>query len=243
MNLEKTSNLDSGFIYNNLMGPNSVRIISELLETVALKPGMKVLDLGCGKGLTSIFLAQKFGVQVFAVDLWIPAAENFERFRMQGLDTRIIPIQADAMALPFAEQYFDAMISVDAYHYFGSNESYFDAHLSKHLKPGAPIAIAVPGMKHEVHSNIPPEMKAFWPEEALATWQTAAWWQSTLEKSNQLEISWIQEMQCFNQAWADWLETGNEYAIEDRGMIAADKGRYMNLLAIHGTLAKDRTPT
>ena len=36
---------------------------------------MKILDLGCGKGLTSIFLAKEFGVQVYATDLWITAAE------------------------------------------------------------------------------------------------------------------------------------------------------------------------
>ena len=32
-----------------LMGPNSVRLIEEMLEKYPLEKGMRVLDLGCGK--------------------------------------------------------------------------------------------------------------------------------------------------------------------------------------------------
>ena len=35
-----------------LMGPNSVRLLEEMLEKYPLEKGMRVLDLGCGKGLT-----------------------------------------------------------------------------------------------------------------------------------------------------------------------------------------------
>jgi len=34
-----------------------------------LKPGMRVLDMGCGAGFTSIILAKECGVTVFANDL------------------------------------------------------------------------------------------------------------------------------------------------------------------------------
>jgi len=100
-----------------MMGPNAMKILEELTELpgmLELKPGMRVLDLGCGRGLTSIFLAKEFGVQVFATDLWITASENFARFKEAGMDQRIIPIHADAADLPYAEEYFDAIISIDA---------------------------------------------------------------------------------------------------------------------------------
>ena len=71
----------------------------ELTEGIKLTSDMKILDLGCGKGLTSIFLAKEFGVQVYATDLWITAAENFERFKKLGLEDRIIPIHANALDL------------------------------------------------------------------------------------------------------------------------------------------------
>ena len=55
---------DSSFVKENMMGPNSIRMIEELAKSLKLEKDMRVLDLGCGKGLTSIFLAKEFGVTV-----------------------------------------------------------------------------------------------------------------------------------------------------------------------------------
>lgn len=234
LNYIKSNKYDKGFIMENMMGPNSMKVFEELIEGVPLNSGMRVLDLGCGTGLTSIFLAKEYGVQVFAVDLWISASDNYNRFKSMELENQIIPIHADAMALPFANSYFDALISVDAYHYFGSNDRYFDECLSRFLKKDALVAIAVPGMKYEVHNSIPIEMKEYWPEDALATWHSADWWNDTFKKSGHFEIIKISEMQSFDEVWKDWLKTDNKYAIQDRGMIEADNGRYMNLVSIVG---------
>lgn len=230
----KSAKYDKALVKENMMGPNSMKILEELMQDVPLKSGMRVLDLGCGNGLTSIFLANEYNVQVFAVDLWISATDNYLRFKKMGLDREIIPIHADATALPFPDQYFDAVISVGAYHYFGNNVTFFDAYLSRFLKQDAFVAIAVPGMQYDVHGQIPPHMKPYWPEEALAMWQTLDWWKQTFAKSYSFKLSQIKEMQCFDEAWKDWLETENEYAIEDRAMMQADNGRYMNLISIIG---------
>lgn len=106
----------------DMMGPNAVMILRELLQAQPLQPGWRVLDLGCGRGLSSAYLAKECGVQVFAVDLWVPATENDRRFRQLGFDRQIIPLHADAESLPFADDYFDAVVSIDAYHYFGCND-------------------------------------------------------------------------------------------------------------------------
>ena len=119
MDFPRTGKYDKDFLKKNMMGPNSMMILEELLEKVPLKPEMKVLDLGCGNGLTSIFLAKEYGVQVFALDLWISATDNFKRFQEAGVENMVIPIHADAHDMPFAEGFFDAVISVDAYHYVG----------------------------------------------------------------------------------------------------------------------------
>ncbi|WP_181454730.1 SAM-dependent methyltransferase [Paenibacillus dendritiformis] len=55
-------------------------LLEELCDHMELSPGMKVLDMGCGKGLPSVFLAKEYGVTVFANDLWISATENLRRF-------------------------------------------------------------------------------------------------------------------------------------------------------------------
>lgn len=231
----KSKKYDNDFVKANMMGPNSMIILENMLENVPLTSNMRVLDLGCGNGLTSIFLAKEYGVQVFAVDLWISASENYKRFKTMGLDKKIIPIHADATQLPFAEDYFDAVISVDAYHYFGSNEIYFDKHLSKLLKKDAIIAIGIPGMKYEIHNCIPEEMEPYWDEEALRTWNSCDWWEKILLKSDSFKIKRIQEMACFDEAWQDWLKTENKFALGDRTMIEMDNGRYMNLISIIGT--------
>lgn len=234
MNLYKINNYDKSFVQKNMMGPNSMMLLEELTEKLSLKPGMRVLDLGCGKGLTSIFLAKEFGLQVFALDLWISATENYKNFIETGLENSIIPIHADALDMPFANEYFDAVISVDSYHYVGNNDTFFSQKLRPFLKNGAVVAIAFPGMKYEVQDNIPSEMKPYWEEEALSMWHSIDWWKPKFQ--NNLDGLRMWEMECFSEAWSDWLNTDNPYAIEDREMIKTDNGRYMNIIGVTGIL-------
>ena len=62
---------DPNWVLDNSMGPNALWLTEWLCETMDLKPDMRVLDLGCGRALSSVFLAKEFGVQVWAYDLWI----------------------------------------------------------------------------------------------------------------------------------------------------------------------------
>lgn len=229
-------NLDKEYIENHMMGPNSIVIVDELTQNVNFKKGMRVLDLGCGMGLTSIYLAQKFDVEVFAVDLWISASDNFERFKELDLEKQIIPINCDANNLPFANNYFDAVISVDSYHYFGNNDSYFNENIAPLVKNNGDVLIAFPSMKADYTQNIPQEMQPFWETEALQMWQSIDWWKKNFnDKLNHLSIS---EMQCYNKAWSDWLKLEWEYSIGDRDMFSTDNGRYMNLISIIGKINK-----
>ena len=58
------------------MGPNALWLMEALAEVLPIEPGMRVLDLGCGRAMTSIFLAKEFGAEVWATDLWIDASAN-----------------------------------------------------------------------------------------------------------------------------------------------------------------------
>lgn len=106
----RASTYDPDWIIANQMGPNVLWLTEFLCEAMDLRPGMRVLDLGCGKAISSIFLAREFGVQVWATDLWISATENAQRIRAAQLDDRVFPIHADARALPFADEFFDAIV-------------------------------------------------------------------------------------------------------------------------------------
>lgn len=200
----------------------------------AHKKGMRILDLGCGRGLSSIFLAQKYETDVFAVDLWISPTDNYLRFQQMGVAQLTVPLQFDATRLPFAENFFDAVVGIDSYRYFGNNDVCFEKVLKPTLKKGAIVALAFPGMKKEFHKNIPEEMKPLWDEESLQMWHSIDWWKPKFE--THLENFSIGEMDCFSRAWDDWLTCDNPYAAEDPLMIETDHGRFMNLIKLTGTI-------
>src|SRR5512143_4366103 len=60
-------------IYEDFFGGGGLYLATHMTRTLRLKPGDIVLDLGCGKGPASIFLAKHFDVKVVAVDLWTSA--------------------------------------------------------------------------------------------------------------------------------------------------------------------------
>ncbi len=104
----RSAHYDPHWVLSNLMGPNMLWPTEALCERVELKPGMRVLDMGCGKAISSIFLAKEFGVQLWANDLWIDATDNGSRIQAAGVEDRVFPIHAEAHALPYADGFFDA---------------------------------------------------------------------------------------------------------------------------------------
>src|SRR6186997_1965712 len=105
-------------------GANSLWLAEWLTEVLDLKPGMRVLDLGCGRGASSIFLNREFGVQVWPTDLWSDVSERMKRIQDAQVEANVFPIHADARALPFAMEFFDAVISIDSLVHFGTDDGY-----------------------------------------------------------------------------------------------------------------------
>ena len=87
-----------------------------------------------------MFLAEECGVEAWAADLWIPPTENWRRIQAAGLGGRVFPLHAEAHTLPFADGFFDAIVSFDAYHYFGTNALY-TADVARFVRPGGAIGI------------------------------------------------------------------------------------------------------
>ena len=116
-------------------GANSLWLAEWLAPALDLRSGMRVLDLGCGRACSSIFMRREFDVQVWATDLWFSASENLQRIRDAGVDDGVFPIHADARSLPFAAEFFDAIMCIDSYPYFGSDDLYLN-YLAQFVKPG-----------------------------------------------------------------------------------------------------------
>ena len=73
------------FLKANMMGPNAMRVSEELASHLNINEKMRVLDLGCGCGLSTLLLTKKYGASVFAADLWISPTENYGRFQSIGI--------------------------------------------------------------------------------------------------------------------------------------------------------------
>ena len=230
MKYPKSTAYDPEFVRANMMGPNAIKTLEELAGNMNLRSGMRVLDLGCGTGLTSIFLAREYGVTVFATDLWISATENYARFQAMGVADTVIPIHSEAHDLPYAAEYFDAAVSIDAFHYFGHEADYLDKHLAPLIKPGGQIAVGVPGFVEEYGENIPADISPYVKPEY--NFHSCGWWQSLWNTSPLVKNITCRSLDCCAEAWADWLASDNPHAVSDRDMMKAEGGRYFNLVGI-----------
>ncbi|NKB68454.1 MAG: methyltransferase domain-containing protein [Candidatus Latescibacteria bacterium] len=187
------------------MGPNVLWLAEALSQVVELRPGMRVLDLGCGKAMSSIFLAREFGVQVWATDLWIEASDNWTRIKEAGLEEQIFPIHAEAHSLPYANGFFDALVSMDSYHYFGTDNLYI-GRCAPLVRPGGPIAIVVPGLEGELDDGVPEELAPYWPWD-FCSFHGPDWWRRHWTNSGKVEVERADWVPNGWRAWLDWEET------------------------------------
>jgi len=89
-----------------------LRATEELIELCHVNENSYVLDAGCGVGITSCYLAKKYGCKVIAVDVsedMIKQAKK--RAERKGVGDKIDFIVADVTSLPFKDNFFDAVIS------------------------------------------------------------------------------------------------------------------------------------
>src|SRR6516165_9981776 len=173
-----------------------------LCEALDLRPGMRVLDLGCGRALSSIFMHREFGVQVWATDLWFSVSENIQRIRDAGVEDGVFPIHADARSLPFAGDFFDAILCIDSFPYYGTDDLYLN-YLAHFVRPGGQIGIAGVGLVHEIGESVPDHLAQFWTQDLWAL-HSADWWRRHWERTGIVEIELADTMPDGWQLWLDW---------------------------------------
>lgn len=222
------------------MGPHPLWLAESLTQVMPIHADMRVLDLGCGSALTSIFLAREFGAQVWAVDLWTPPTANWERIRAAGLAGQVHPIYADAHDLPFADGFFDAIVSFDAYQYFGTDVRYLPYCL-KFLDPAGTIGAVSPGLRLEPGDPMPGYLTDRWNPD-MCTYLSPGWWRTHWSRTALVDVE-LADM--IPGGWEDWLGWVDACDLVGRGfepdaqMLRADQG---DLLGFTRILARP-TPT
>ena len=200
-----------------MMGPNSARILEELFDKypLGLASDDLVLDLGCGTGLTSLVIAKETGAKVYANDLWVSAEENKKRLALWGVSEQITPVCEDANNLHFEEKQFNAMVSIDSYHYFAGYKGFFQEKILPFIKDNGVVLIGIPGLKDE-YTGHAEELLSDWLGDDAYMFKSPKLWKELIGSNDRIESVQTWEMACFDEAWNEWLAVNNKFACGDK---------------------------
>ncbi|MFJ8141875.1 SAM-dependent methyltransferase [Streptomyces sp. NPDC096013] len=241
----RSNTYDARWTIENQMGPHALWLlewVAPALGLDTLPPGARVLDLGCGRAMTSVFLAKEYGLQVTAADLWVKPDENAVRIAEAGVSDRVLPLRVEAHDIPFGEGTFDAIVSIDAYQYFGTADLYLPT-LTRLLKPGGRIGVVMPALREELAGDAPPEhLRPFW-DPGFWAFHSPAWWRRHWIRGGTVEVEtadWQPD------GWKDWLLWSEvcaeespytwmaDMARDSVELVKADQGRLLGFTRVVG---------
>jgi SAM-dependent methyltransferase len=218
-------------------GANALWLAEWLTSGVELRPGMRVLDLGCGRALSSIFLHREFQVEVWATDLWFSSTENLQRIRDARAEDGVYPIHADARSLPFGDDFFDAIVSIDSFPYYGTDELYLN-YVSHFVKPGGQIAIAGAGLMRELEGSVPEQLSVWW-EPIMHCLHSAPWWRSHWERMGIVDVELADSMPDGWKYWLQWQKVVAPGNLAEIRAIESDAGAYMGYVRVVARRLRD----
>jgi tocopherol O-methyltransferase len=115
-----------------------LQLIEHLAALANIKPGSRILDIGCGLGGSSLFLAKKFHASVTGITISSVQVEMAKRAATeQHLDANFLLMDAEAMIF---DHQFDVLWSVESISHYQDRQKFFDS-AAKFLKPGGTFAI------------------------------------------------------------------------------------------------------
>lgn len=115
-----------------------IQLVDHLAHLAEIPAGATVLDVGCGFGASSIYLAQKFRVQATGITISPVQVDIANRAANKArASAEFLCMDAEAMA--FDDQ-FDVIWSVESISHYRDFEKFF-ASAARLLKPGGSMAI------------------------------------------------------------------------------------------------------
>jgi SAM-dependent methyltransferase len=171
----RASTYDASWVLGLDMGPHPLWQLEDLLNGTDLNSSSRVLDLGAGLGATSIYLTREYGCEVVSLDLWVSEDKRRTVIEAAGVAHSVRAVTGDIRTMVLDEEVYDAVVSVDAFEYFGT-DVHFLPRLLRAVKPGGLMAMSTPALRHDPYAaGIPAHVDAVFGAEAAA-WHSPEWW-------------------------------------------------------------------
>lgn len=118
------------------------RLSRELLALADIRPGMRVLDAGCGFGGTLASLREHAeGVELVGLNIDARQLQRAAMLAREGSGMAPSFVAADACTLPFADASFDRILAVECIFHFPSR-AVFLAEVRRVLRPGGILVLS-----------------------------------------------------------------------------------------------------
>jgi ubiquinone/menaquinone biosynthesis C-methylase UbiE len=138
----------------------------ELGDSLPVRSGDRLLDIGCGLGGPARYFAKRFDCTVSGIDITGPFVEAANRLTaLVGLDDRVSVEQGDGQHLPYGEAVFDGAYSQHVTMNV-SNRTRFFAEAWRVLRPGAFFALT----EHGLGPAGEPRHPVPWSEDGTGEW-------------------------------------------------------------------------
>ncbi|MDD5486348.1 MAG: class I SAM-dependent methyltransferase [Dehalococcoidales bacterium] len=106
--------IEKWMVNRSCTGKSGKKLAGQLLAHAGLEKPAKFLDIGCGRGVVTRFLAENYEGEFYGVDI---DSDELEMAREQSDPERIKYQVADARSLPFEERTMDVVIAFGVLHH------------------------------------------------------------------------------------------------------------------------------
>jgi arsenite methyltransferase len=185
----------------DVLHPGGLVLTQHLGEVIRLGRDDSILDVACGRGMSAVHLAERFGCHVTGLDYGaenVAAAEAHAAAR--GVAALTAFHQGDAEELPFDDGSFDAVISECSFCTF-PDKAMAAAEMARVLRPGGRLGLT----DITVNGPLPEELQSLlaWvacvagagtPEEYVATLRRAGFEDFTVEDQRNALLEMVNDV-------------------------------------------------
>ncbi|HIM18385.1 MAG TPA: hypothetical protein EYM27_13225 [Dehalococcoidia bacterium] len=144
--------------------------------------------------------------------------------------------------MPFAHDFFDAIVSLDSYHYYGTDFGYLEFHILRHLKRAGQIGI--------VSTAYPVEIPLPSPEHPGDDWHwmnSVDWWARHWNRYPEMDVEHCKALRNGWQSWVRWHDLclghgrRDDWAESEIRQLREDEGRYLGFVRMVGRRTYEMT--